>query len=178
MLNQGPSHRSFIVNLLFIYLAATGVGKDAVAAETLSGAPEPARGQGASESMVYAQDLKSGHKILEPFKENFDKCTNKTGLGRCKFKNMGIDGDDAHKARASCHNSGEAIDVGDLECDASRYDASSEKFFEVAKCMAHDTEKKLEVIFHKAEGENMKVVPGHEKHMHIQLKNCNMVTGK
>lgn len=123
-------------------------------------------------------DLSSPYKILGPFKKYFDTCTERVGLGTCKFINLGIKGDKAHQARRSCHNSMQAIDVGPLTCSSGRRVLPSDPgFFDVASCMANQSNNELEVIFHKAEGANMMRDSNHKGHMHIQLKNCAMVFG-
>lgn len=123
-------------------------------------------------------DLTTPFKILGPFKKYFDTCTSKAGLGSCKFINLGIKGDASHRARRSCHNSAQAIDVGPLTCSSGKKVLASDPlYFEVAKCMANDTNNELQVIFYKNEGPNMMQKSDHNNHMHIQLKNCSMVYG-
>lgn len=120
-----------------------------------------------------SRTLTGGYKIVGPFKEEFDKCLAKVGLGTsCKFENWGIMGDKAHQRRRSCHNIGEAIDVGPIHCDGVKYDSKHPKFIEMAKCMANDTGNKFKVLFHMTEPPNLKKAPNHEGHMHIQLKTC------
>lgn len=123
-------------------------------------------------------DLTTPFKILGPFKKYFDSCTGKAGLGSCKFVNLGIKGDASHRARRSCHNSAQAIDVGPLTCSSGRRVLASDPlYFEVAKCMANDTGDELQVIFYKKEGQNMIQKSDHNNHMHIQIKRCSMVYG-
>ena len=123
-------------------------------------------------------DLTSPLAILGPFKKYFDGCTSTAGLGNCKFVNLGVKGDAAHRARRSCHNSSQAIDVGPLTCSSGRKIlASDPKYFDVAKCMANQTNNELQVIFYKSDGGNMIQKSDHNNHMHIQLKNCRMVFG-
>ena len=123
-------------------------------------------------------DLTTPFKILGPFKKYFDSCTGKAGLGSCKFVNLGIKGDASHRARRSCHNSAQAIDVGPLTCSSGRRVLASDPlYFEVAKCMANDTNNELQVIFYKKDGQNMIQKSDHNNHMHIQIKSCSMVYG-
>ncbi|MEL4403158.1 hypothetical protein AAEJ42_23330, partial [Shewanella algae] len=77
-------------------------------------------------------------------------------LGDCRFENMGIIGDAAHRARRSCHNSGQAIDVGTVTCSGGqKLTTDSAKYFNLANCMANDSNNELQVIFYKASGPNM-----------------------
>jgi hypothetical protein len=87
-------------------------------------------------------------------------------------------GDKNHQARRSCHNAGEAIDVGPITCSgAQSFQSNSPQFFEIAKCLANDSNNELQVIFHKAEGPGMIRKSDHVGHMHVQLRHCNMVYG-
>lgn len=125
-----------------------------------------------------ASELKTPFKILGTFKKYFDGCTEKAGLGNCKFVNLGVKGDASHQRRRSCHNSAQAIDVGPLTCSTGRRVlASDPKYFAVASCMANQTNNELQVIFYKSEGPNMMRKSDHNNHMHIQLKNCAMTFG-
>jgi hypothetical protein len=116
--------------------------------------------------------------IVDPFKQQFPKCTEAAGLGQCKFVFLGIWGDPAHRARKSCHNTGEAIDVGlPFQCtNGGKIDAQSPKALEVARCMANNAGGQFGVIFQdRREGPNF--FPGHPPgahngHMHIQLRSC------
>lgn len=123
-------------------------------------------------------DLTSPYRIVGSFRKYYDRCISKARLGTCRFVNLGIKGDASHKKRRSCHNVSQAIDVGPLICsNGRRILASDPQFFEVAKCMANDSNDELEVIFYKTEGLNMKKRSDHNNHMHIQLKNCSMSYG-
>lgn len=126
-----------------------------------------------------ASELSGGQSIVEPFKRNFERCAQENGLGTCKFENMGIMGDAAHRARRSCHNAGEAIDVGPLTCTgANKIATNHPKFFDMAKCLANNSNDELQVIFHRGEGKNMIRKSDHVGHMHVQLKNCRMIYGQ
>lgn len=128
---------------------------------------------------VGASELSGGQTIVEPFKRNFDRCAQEIGLGVCKFENMGIMGDASHRARRSCHNGGEAIDVGPLTCTGAKAIPSNHpKFFDMAKCLANNSNNELQVIFHRAEGPNMIQKSDHVGHMHVQIKNCRMIYGR
>jgi len=161
-----------------------------------SGSQEPANG-GERMAMVDGQGNVSGYggqdvgvnglngnaRVLEPFKRWFPQCTEKLGLGQCNFKFLGTWGDASHRARASCHNSGEAIDVGlPFTCsNGVSFDANDPRAMEVAKCMAGDTNGELQVIFRDHTGPPG-MIPGyprgsHSGHMHIQLRNCRAVRG-
>lgn len=127
---------------------------------------------------IASSDLNSPFRILAPFRKYFDGCIQKAGLGSCRFVNLGIKGDASHQRRRSCHNSAQAIDVGPLTCSTGgQILASDPRYFEVAKCMANDTNNELQVIFYKSEGPNMIRKSDHNNHMHIQLKNCAMTFG-
>lgn len=128
---------------------------------------------------VSAAELSGMRKIIPPFQKWFGTCTEKLGLGTCRFENLGIMGDAAHRARRSCHNSGQAIDVGTVTCSGGqKLIPSSDRFFNLANCMANDSKNELQVVFYKATGPNMIKKSDHLNHMHIQLKNCAMVYGQ
>lgn len=126
---------------------------------------------------------KGAARIVEPFQRHFPKCTNKLGLGNCTFKNLGIFGDARHRAQRSCHNSGDAWDIGyPMKCgDGKVIHAADPQAMEIAKCLASDSGDELGVIFRdQAPVKNM--FPGgvrgqHNTHMHVQLRNCRNVTG-
>lgn len=127
--------------------------------------------------------LNGNAPILEPFKRHFPKCTEKLGLGTCNFKFLGTYGDAAHRARRSCHNAGEAIDVGlPFTCsNGATFNATDPRAMDVARCMAGDTGGELAVIF-QDRTDSPGMIAGsprgaHNGHMHIQLKNCRMVYG-
>lgn len=127
---------------------------------------------------VSPTELSGMRKIIPPFQKWFSACTKGLGLGDCRFENMGIMGDAAHRARRSCHNSGEAIDVGTVTCSGGqKITTDSPQFFNLANCLANDSKDELQVVFYKATGPNMIQKSDHNKHMHIQLKNCAMVYG-
>lgn len=128
---------------------------------------------------VGAYELSGGQSIVEPFQRNFDRCSQELGLGSCKFENLGIMGDASHRARRSCHNAGEAIDVGPLTCSGTQAIPSNHpKFFAMAKCLANNSNNELQVIFYRAEGPNMIQKSDHVGHMHVQIKNCRMIYGQ
>lgn len=123
-------------------------------------------------------DLNAPYKIVPPFRKWFEKCTKGMGLGECRFENMGIKGDPSHQARRSCHNSLQAIDVGTITCSGGqKISPKDSRFFDIAYCMANDSQNELQVIFHKASGPNMIQKSDHSGHMHVQLKGCAMVYG-
>lgn len=135
-------------------------------------------GSGSTLTPVSPAELSGMRKIIPPFQKWFSACTKGLGMGDCRFENMGIMGDAAHRARRSCHNSGEAIDVGTVTCSGGqKITTDSAQFFNLANCMANDSKDELQVIFYKATGPNMIQKSDHNKHMHIQLKNCAMVYG-
>lgn len=137
-----------------------------------------AGGSGGSLTPVGPSELSGPRKIIPPFQKWFGTCTKNLGLGDCRFENMGIMGDAAHRARRSCHNSGQAIDVGTVTCSGGqKLTTDSAQYFNLANCMANDSNNELQVIFYKASGPNMIQKSDHNKHMHIQLKNCAMVYG-
>lgn len=95
--------------------------------------------------------------ILAPFKKYHKVCS-----GGCDYISWGIWGDEAHKKRPSCHNSGEAIDIHAVVCAKTTYKAKTTKFQNYLKCMR----KHFGVIHGNAE---------HKNHAHIQLKNCKKI---
>lgn len=127
---------------------------------------------------VSPSELTGLRKIIPPFQKWFGICTKNLGFGNCRFENMGIMGDASHRARRSCHNSGEAIDVGTVTCSGGqRIAPKSAAYLNLANCMANDSSNELQVIYYKASGPNMIQKSDHDNHMHVQLKNCSMVYG-
>jgi hypothetical protein len=124
-----------------------------------------------------ANQLSGGQPIVGPFQRWFKYCTGDRGFGECKFQNMGIMGDASHRARRSCHNDGQAIDIGALTCGGRTIPTTSDEYFNLAICMASQTQNQLQVIFYRAQGPNMMQKSDHKDHMHVQLKNCKMVYG-
>lgn len=145
---------------------------------TGGGNPGQARGtKGGSSSPVKDPDQLQNYPVVPKFKANFDKCTAKANMGTdCKFEDLGIIGDKAHASRPSCHNAGEAIDVGFVECAGQKILPSDPKYIEFVKCFADDTNGEMNDIFHIKAGQNTMQKSDHVKHVHIQLKNCKMVT--
>ncbi len=140
-------------------------------------------GADVSPSNLQSNSARGNAPIVAPFKHYFERCTQSLGLGSCTFKNLGIWGDSAHRARRSCHNSGEAIDVGlPFNCSSGgRFDANDPRAMQVAMCMAANSDEKFGVIF-KDQTPARNMFPGgrrgqHNGHMHIQLKNCRNVSG-
>lgn len=134
---------------------------------------------GNSSAPVKDPDQCNGHPVCPEFKKNFDECTAKANMGNdCKYEDLGIMGDKAHQARPSCHNVGEAVDVGYIECAGQKIQPNDPKYLEFVKCFADDTEGKMNNIFHIKAGQNTIQKSDHVKHVHIQLKNCRMVPGQ
>ncbi len=133
---------------------------------------DPARGL----VPVSASELSGRAPIIPLIKKYFDKCVEKAQLGICKFGNLGIYPSHQHLLHNphSCHNSGNAIDIEYLLCQPGGLVKSRDaKFFEVAKCMAHETNNELKVIYRQAEAPNMWPEPrNHSSHMHIESMKC------
>lgn len=130
-----------------------------------------------------AKDAKGDYRIYRVgFREKFDECTKEVGIGTdCQFQNWGIEGDSGHAARRSCHNAGEAIDVGPITCGSTKYTPKDPKFQAMIRCFAEDKQDRFQVITSvmTAGGNIMHDGSGqHAGHMHIQLKFCNMIAGK
>jgi hypothetical protein len=137
----------------------------------------------ASASQLQGHSSRGFAPIVDPFKIAFPQCTEQVGLGQCTYVPLGIWGDQAHRARQSCHNAGEAIDVGlPFQCtNGGRIEAKDPRAMAVARCFANNQGGKFGVIFQDVrDGPNM--FPGgtrgaHNGHMHIQLRFCRMITG-
>lgn len=133
--------------------------------------------EGGNSSPIKDPDQLQNYPVVPKFKENFDKCTAQANMGTdCKFEDLGIIGDKAHAVRPSCHNAGEAIDVGFIECAGQKIQPDNPKYLEFVKCFADDTNGEMNNIFHEKAGENTIQKADHVKHVHIQLKNCKMIT--
>lgn len=95
--------------------------------------------------------------IKIPFKNAFDVC-----CPGGSYTNWGIWGDEKHKHRRSCHNSGSAIDVHAVKCNGSRAVAGTSRFGGFVSCMRS---KGMHVIYGSGE---------HRNHAHISLKSCEV----
>lgn len=95
--------------------------------------------------------------IEAPFKKYHAQCS-----GGCSYISWGIWGDEAHKKKASCHNSGGAIDIHALMCGKTKSSVKTAKFQNYLTCMR----KHFGVIYGNA---------AHKNHAHIQLKNCKKI---
>ena len=98
--------------------------------------------------------------ILEPFLE-----AHRAFAPGCGYVSWGIWGDEAHQARRSCHNSGEAIDIHAITCGGTHV-AMSSRFNSYVSCMRGH----LGVIYNRGRGD-------HQDHAHFELHNCNMCAG-
>jgi hypothetical protein len=130
--------------------------------------------------VVDPDQLNGALPVVEPFKKHFDKCTGQADMGNdCKFEHLGIIGDEAHQKRPSCHNVGEAIDVGFIECAGQKIESANPKYLTFVKCFAEQTGGEMNDIFHQTGGSpNIIQKSDHVKHVHIQIKDCKMVPGK
>lgn len=112
--------------------------------------------------------------VVEPVKQYLPKCTQSVGLGNCRFKNLGTWGDKAHQKRRSCHNTGDAWDLGfPAMCDKGVIQASSQDAVNIANCMANGSDNQFRVIFRNIKHGNLITSShDHSTHMHIQLARC------
>ncbi len=133
-------------------------------------------------STTNPMSVPSGAAAIVPLvQEYFPKCTNELGYGTCTFKNLGIWGDARHRAGRSCHNSGEAWDIGlPFNCSSGGViQPDDPKALEIAKCLATKADNKLGIIFKDIPfGPNM--FPAgkrgmHNGHIHVQLRNCRSI---
>ncbi len=132
-------------------------------------------------SGMKTKDAKGEFRIYRGgFLEKFEECTVAVGIGSgCLFQNWGIVGDSDHASRASCHNAGEAIDVGPITCGGKTYTPKDSKFQDMIRCFAKDEKQRFQVITSVLPaGHNIMRKGDHEGHMHIQLKCCNMAKGR
>jgi hypothetical protein len=106
--------------------------------------------------MIYGIERKAA-KIEAPFKAQHAKCA-----PGCTYVSWGIWGDEAHKKRRSCHNSGEAIDIHAITCGGKQSAALSAKFDKYVACM----KGKFKVLYRQKD---------HFGHAHIQIPNCKMI---
>jgi hypothetical protein len=98
-------------------------------------------------------------RILAPFKAQHNVCA-----PGCSYVSWGIWGDKAHQARASCHNSGDAIDIHAFRCGKTLNGPKTARFKKYVGCMR----KKFGTVFGNA---------SHKNHVHIQLKGCRKIRG-
>lgn len=106
---------------------------------------------------ILADLLRKAAPIAGPFAAKHKICAS-----GCGYVSWGIWGDEAHKKRKSCHNSGEAIDVHAITCGGKTYAAQSKRFTTYVKCMG----KYFGTIYLKKD---------HYHHAHIQLRNCRKI---
>jgi hypothetical protein len=108
-------------------------------------------------SLIFNYSERVTAKIEAPFKAQHAKCAS-----GCSFVSWGIWGDEAHKHRRSCHNSGEAIDIHAITCGKTQSAALSKRFDTYVSCMR----KKFKVLYR---------IKDHFGHAHIQIPNCKMI---
>jgi hypothetical protein len=108
---------------------------------------------------VLAQIFRKAAPIAGPFASKHKLCA-----AGCGYVSWGIWGDNAHKKRKSCHNSGEAIDVHAITCGGRTHAARSKRFTTYVNCMG----KHFGTIYLKKD---------HYNHAHIQLRNCRKIKG-
>ena len=97
--------------------------------------------------------------ILNPYLAKHRQCAS-----GCSYVSWGIWGDAAHQRRASCHNSGEAIDIHAITCGGRTYGPTTQRFRQYVQCMRG----KFYVIFGSGD---------HANHAHIQFQGCRKVSG-
>lgn len=122
------------------------------------GTPVPF-GAGEMEDFLDSVLRGKGAKISSAFEGKHKVCAS-----GCGYVSWGIWGDDAHKKRKSCHNSGEAIDIHAITCGGKTYAPPTKRFLKYVGCM-----KKYFGTIHGNKD--------HKQHVHIELRNCRKVKG-
>ena len=116
------------------------------------------------QSLAYLNILtakrKGSPKILNPFLKRH----NNVCAPGCGYVSWGIWGDSAHQNRASCHNSGDAIDIHAITCGGTTYTGKSQKFRDYVSCMHNE--------FGTVFGNKT-----HTDHVHVQLRPCRRIYG-
>jgi hypothetical protein len=171
-------HRYLLTLSSFIAIAFTSQSFGERTANGGSGGGNGSVASGATDAPFKTAEQLEQRPITEPFKKHFDQCTRRANMGTgCRFQDKGIMGDKDHQARASCHNVGEAIDIGIIECAGQQIKPDSQHFCDFVKCFADETGGETSTIFARPCGNGNKVKSDHSGHVHIQLKNCRMVAG-
>lgn len=98
-------------------------------------------------------------RILAPFKKRHDACA-----PGCGYVSWGIWGDRDHQRRASCHNSGDAIDIHAIRCGKTTHGPRTARFAKYVGCM----KQTFGTVFGNAK---------HKNHVHIQLRDCRKIKG-
>lgn len=117
-------------------------------------------GQSAFIANANLRSLDAGPSDSVPIQAPFQAAFNQCAPG-CTYTSWGIWGDERHQARASCHNSGSAIDIHDITCNGQTMSPGSSGFQNFVGCMSSDPS--LYVIHGNAE---------HTQHAHIALRSC------
>jgi len=86
--------------------------------------------------------LPDSKPIVKPLKEGMRLCAENCDA----IKNWGITGDAAHKARPSCHNSDEAIDIAAVRCNGQEMspEQNADEFKKFVTCMGTEAKKQYE----------------------------------
>jgi hypothetical protein len=183
LLNPPPMGPGGLSGPLSSMMGAPGayMGGDRIASGGYGGGPggQPA-GPYTTADQVSAMSNRGTAAVVEPVKKWLPYCTQKIGLGNCTFRNDGIWGDASHMARRSCHNIGQAWDIGlPLNCSGDNGNRKvmpdNAKAMELAHCLADDTGNTFGVIFQDVKAHNM--FPSYQRgnhywHIHVQLKTC------
>jgi hypothetical protein len=116
------------------------------------------------QSLTYLNMLtskrKGNPKILKPFLVRHNNvCA--PGYG---YVSWGIWGDRAHQNRASCHNTGDAIDIHAITLNGVVYTGKTQRFRDYVSCM----HKEFGTVFGNS---------SHTDHVHIQLRPCRRYRG-
>jgi hypothetical protein len=117
-------------------------------------------GQSAFIANANLKSLNAGPSGSTPIEAPFQAAFNQCAPG-CTYTRWGIWGDERHQARASCHNSGSAIDIHDITCNGQTMGPGSSGFQNFVACMSSDPS--LYVIHGNGE---------HTQHAHIALRSC------
>jgi hypothetical protein len=115
---------------------------------------------GEEHSPSLLMDAASSAPILQSFLRAHRACAR-----GCSYVSWGIWGDSAHQRRASCHNSGQAIDIHAITCRGRQHAAPSDRFSSYVSCMRGY----LGVIYKSKD---------HFNHAHFQLRGCNKCVGQ
>lgn len=184
LLNPPPTSPGGIGGPLSSMMGAPGayMGGDRIASGGYGGGNpggQPA-GPYTTSNQVSAMSNRGTAAVVEPVKKWLPYCTQKIGLGTCSFRNDGIWGDASHMARRSCHNIGQAWDIGlPLNCSGEngkkQISPDNPKAMELAQCLANDTGNTFGIIFRDVKAHNM--FPSYQRgnhywHIHVQLKTC------
>jgi hypothetical protein len=114
------------------------------------------------------EDSSGGPRVMTMFPGVHNQCA-----PGCGYVSWGIWGDARHRAKRSCHNAGDAIDVHAIRCGGTVSPGGSPKFRAYVDCVL---DHGMGVIFNRPD--IGKPNRQHTNHAHFELPNCRFIRGR